>query len=276
MPEGPEIWRAARKVGAAVEGRTAERVELHFDALRPFEKKLSGQAVEEVRPRGKAMLIRFANGLHLYSHNQLYGRWFTTKAGKTPDTTRSLRVAIHNDAHSAWLYSASDVAVLRPNQLASHPFLQKLGPDVLDQDVTAAQVFERLRSPTFARRRLTALLLDQGFLCGLGNYLRTEILFVARVTPTSRPCDLDDATLEELADACLELSRRSLRTGGITNEPDRVRALKDAGWPRARYRHFAFSRAGQSCHLCGETIERIEAGSRRLYVCPGCQTVGRR
>lgn len=276
MPEGPEIWRAARKIGVALEGRVADRVELHFDALRRFEKKLSGQVVETVTPRGKAMLIRFASGLHLYSHNQLYGRWYVTKAGKTPNTTRSLRVAIHNDAQSAWLYSASDVTVLHESEVEAHPFLQKLGPDVLDPGVTAEQVFERLRSKTFARRRLTALLLDQAFLCGLGNYLRTEILFVARVTPESRPCDLDDATLEELAHACLELSRRSLRTGGVTNDPDRARALKDAGWTRAKYRHFAFSRAGQSCHLCGETIERIEAGSRRLYFCPGCQTIGRR
>ena len=276
MPEGPEIWRAARKVGAAIEGRSADRVELHFDELRRFERKLTGQTVDEVRPRRKAMLMRFANALHLYSHNQLYGRWYVTKAGKTPNTTRSLRVAIHNDAQSAWLYSASDVAVLGANELDDHPFLRKLGPDVLDTTVTAEDVVERLRSPTFARRRLTALLLDQGFLCGLGNYLRTEILFVARVTPESRPCDLDDATVEDVARACLELSRRSLRTGGVTNDPDRTRALKDAAWTRSKYRHFAFSRAGQSCHLCGETIERIEAGSRRLYVCPGCQTIGRR
>jgi len=276
MPEGPEIWRAARKVGAALEGRTADRVELHFDALRRFEEKLTGEVIEEVSPRGKAMLIRFESGLHLYSHNQLYGRWYVTKAGKVPNTTRSLRVALHNEAHSAWLYSASDVSVLRADELDSHPFLKKLGPDVLDARVTAQHVLDRLRSKTFARRRLTALLLDQAFLCGLGNYLRTEILFVARVTPESRPCDLEDATLDELAHACLDLSRRSLKTGGVTNDPERARALKDAGWSRARYRHFAFSRAGQSCHLCGETIERIEAGSRRLYVCPGCQTLGRR
>ena len=45
---------------------------------------------------------------------------------------RSLRVALHTRTHSALLYSASDVDLLDAEGLAGHPFLNRIGPDILD------------------------------------------------------------------------------------------------------------------------------------------------
>ena len=90
------------------------------------------------------MLTRFDNGLTLYSHNQLYGRWYTTRRPQLPNTARQLRVALHTQTHSALLYSASDIAVLSDRQLSEHPFLSRLGPDILDRSLTASRIAERL------------------------------------------------------------------------------------------------------------------------------------
>ena len=50
------------------------------------------------------MLIRFDNGLTTFSHNQLYGRWFTVPAYQYPDNERQLRLAIeHTSNRSALL-----------------------------------------------------------------------------------------------------------------------------------------------------------------------------
>lgn len=271
MPEGPEIWLAAQSLRKALRGREVREAFFAFPQLASRLDEVVGRVVEEVEPRGKAMLVRFVGGLNLYSHNQLYGKWFVRKPGDLPSTGRSLRVALHNDAHSALLYSASEIELLADEELPEHPFLARIGPDVLDSSVQAADVVERLRDRRFAGRRLTALLLDQGFLCGLGNYLRSEILFVARAHPEARPKDLQDDQLELLADTILTIARRALRHRGITNDPDHVRELRAAGWPRARLRHFVFGRDGLECHLCGCEIVRVEAGSRRLYLCPACQ-----
>lgn len=271
MPEGPEIHRAAARIHKALAGKPLESVEFAFEQLKPWERRLRGREVLGVDAHGKAMLTRFEGGVNLYSHNQLYGKWYVQRTGKLPRTNRSLRVGLHNDTHSALLYSASDVAILQDPELATHPFLSKLGPEVLDPGVSWQDVAARLREPRFRRRRLTALLLDQGCLSGLGNYLRSEILFVARIAPDRRPCDLDVDELEDLARAVLTISRRSLRHAGVTNDLDHVRELKAEGWPRWRYRHFVFGRDGEPCHQCAAPILRLEAGSRRLYVCPSCQ-----
>src|SRR3546814_3441858 len=48
-------------------------------------------------------------------------------------------------------------------------------------------------------RSLGGLLLDQGFLAGMGNYLRSEVLFAANLLPQRRPRDLDAGERAALA-----------------------------------------------------------------------------
>ncbi len=271
MPEGPEIRLAADRIACAIEGQTAVEVRFAFDRLKRWERRLTGRRIRAVEARGKAMLVRFGGGLNLYSHNQLYGRWYVTKNGARPRTGRQLRVAIHTRDASALRYSASDIEVLRDAGLDSHPYLARLGADVLDRAVNPSAVRRRLDDPLFARRRLGGLLLDQGFLGGIGNYLRSEILFVAGLDPARRPCDLGDAEKTALARAALTISRRAYRTRGVTNAPAIVRKLKARKRARRDYRHFVFGREGKPCHVCESRVEKLQVAGRRLYACTSCQ-----
>ena len=271
MPEGPEIRRAADRVAAVIEGRTAEHVQFGLARLKRFEKRLTGRRVDSVKTRGKAMLTRFDNELTIYSHNQLYGRWYTAKRPRMPETGRQLRIEILTATHRALLYSASDIDVLNDRELERHPFLSRLGPDLLDADLCPSHVLDRLHDRRFRNRSLGSLYLDQGFLAGNGNYLRSEILWVARVNPGSKPAELDDRRIDRLARETLRISRRSYRTRGVTVGPALAKALKTSGLPFERYRFYVFGREGLACHRCGATIERHTMSSRNLFVCPGCQ-----
>lgn len=271
MPEGPEIQLAADAVAAAIVGRSTTAVCFAFDPLKKYEERLTGVVVTAVQARGKAMLTRFANGWNIYSHNQLYGKWLVRDAYDFPDTTWQLRLAIHNEEKSALLYSASDIAVLQYGELDSHPFLSKLGPDLLDIAVTVPQVAARFVADNFRRRRLTSLLLDQGFLAGLGNYLRSEVLFVSRVHPSLRPMDCTDAQIDALAEAAVSLTRQSYQTRGITNDLALAEKLKEEGQSYREYRFLVFDRDGRPCYNCGTAISKDNIGGRRLYYCPTCQ-----
>ena len=271
MPEGPEIRRAADMIAAGIAGRETRQVWFGLPHLKAFERRLGGATVTAIDTRGKAMLTRFDNGLTIYSHNQLYGRWYLLDAGGTVETGRQLRLAIHTADHAALLYSASEIQVLTREQEASHPFLSRLGPDVLQPDTTVAEVMERLQAPGFRNRRLGNLLTDQGFLAGLGNYLRCEILFLAGLPPQIRPADCTAPRLEILARLLLDLPRRSYRTGGITNDPVLARELMEQGATFEQARFHLFRRAGLPCRRCSAVIEKIRAGGQACYVCPECQ-----
>ncbi|MFC0142312.1 endonuclease VIII [Erwinia mallotivora] len=182
MPEGPEIRRAADKLEKAIVGKTLTAVWFAFPQLKTYESSLVGERVDAIETRGKAMLTHFSNGLTLYSHNQLYGVWRVTKTGKDPETGRVLRVRLAAQDKTLLLYSASDIELLNADTLAAHPFLLRVGPDVLD------------------------------------NYLRAEILWQAGVAAQHKAQDLTAEQLEKLADALLAVPRLSYQTRGIARE----------------------------------------------------------
>lgn len=271
MPEGPEIRRAADRVAKAVVGVPLQGVEFGLPGLTQYQDALSASKIVDVTTRGKGMLTRFACGLTVFSHNQLYGKWVVTAKPQLPNTRRSLRFAIYTPKRWALLYSASTIEVVPDEEVEAIGFIARLGPDCLDTKTTPAKLRRRLKSGAFRRRSLNALLLDQGFLAGLGNYLRSEILFEAGVHPDARPMDCDGAQIQALSKALVAVPRRSYRSGGITTDTTLAKALKAEGWRRRDYRHWVFRRGGQACHRCGATVVDGERGGRRVSHCPTCQ-----
>lgn len=269
MPEGPEIRRAADRLAAAVLGRPLTNAFFAFPALKTHETPLIGRRIESIAPHGKALLTRFDNGLTMYSHNQLYGVWQVARSGERPTTNRSLRVALETTDKAILLYSASDVAIWPTDDLWRHPFLSTLGPDVLDPELTPTDVETRLSEPRFAGRSLGSLLLDQGFLAGMGNYLRSEVLFEAGLSPRRRLRELGDAERTALARALLAVPLRSYKSRGIRRtdgmKPDYVTDTS------AGFHMQVFGQAGEPCPRCGEMILRREIAGRRLYLCVNCQ-----
>lgn len=271
MPEGPEIRLAADRIASVLVDKEIVDVALELPGIRPFEPRLRGTRVTAVDTRGKAMLTRFDNDLTLFSHNQLYGRWYTTKRPSLPSTRRALRVALHTTTHSALLYSASDIEILTVEEIARHPFLTRLGPDILDRDLTSKQIVDRLASQTFRNRSVGSLYLDQSFLAGSGNYLRSEILFAAGIAPFLKPSELDKTALQRLASATLRIAKRSYRTRGITATSTEVRQRAAQGMTFQQYRFQAFDRENLNCYVCDTPIKRITLSSRNLFMCPNCQ-----
>ena len=263
--------RAADDLSAVLSGRTAQAVAFGLPALRDHDARLTKRCIASVYCRGKALLIGFSGGTTVFTHNQLYGKWYIKPLGQRPKTNRQLRLRIDTLEHSALLYSASNIAVLDAAGLAAQPYLVGLGPEALDPDVDAATIERRLKDRRYASRSLAALYLDQSFLAGIGNYLRSEILFAARIWPRLRPRDLDAPARGRLARQSLAITRRSYRTAGVTNAPKYVTPLKAAGVPRGRYRFFVFGRDGKPCYVCGTRISRSELSGRRIYYCHRCQ-----
>lgn len=264
--------RAADELDAALRGQRARTVWFRFPRLAAAGRRLSGRLIHGVEARGKALLLHFEGGDSVYTHNQLYGKWLLGPAGQRPETSRELRLAIETDAHAALLYSASDIETWPTANLGAQPYLRRLGLELLAPATTAQAVLQQVSAPRHARRTLGGLLLDQGFLAGVGNYLRSEILFVARLHPARRLGELDPAERRRLARAALSITRRAYRTGGVTNAPEAAARLRRAGVPYGQYRHYVFDRNDPHCDACGEpTVRRIVDSGRQLYLCTTCQ-----
>ena len=132
-------------------------------------------------------------------------------------------------------------------------------------------VLTQINQPRFARKNLAAILLDQSFLAGIGNYLRSEILFFARIHPEARIAELAPARRLALAQAAIDITRLSYRTVGITNSLAIANRLKAAGKSFEQYRHWVFDREGGDCYRCQCQIARVNISGRGLYWCSNCQ-----
>lgn len=267
MPEGPEIYRAARQVHAAVAGRAIELTLLH-PAIAARRRSLQRATITRVHARSKAMLTEFSNGTVLYSHNQLYGEWRVHPA-KQALLGKQQRLIISTGQHRVVLYSATDFAWLRAGQEHEHPYIAKLGPEVLADGMTPAGLAQRLAM--FPRRNLATALLDQGVLAGLGNYLRADILFVARLSPRLRVGEMSGAQIKALAKVIYQLTWRSVQHDGVLLPSSDYKKLRAQGHGYEAARFYVFDREGLPCRACGNPISRLDLGGRGVFFCPECQ-----
>ncbi len=271
MPEGPEIRRLADALEKQVAGRIIDSIYFGLKPLKKWERRLTGARINKIETHGKAMVTRLDNGLNIYSHNQLYGRWHFCKTDNYPDSKRQLRLAINCQGNSALLYSASNIDVLNDKALLMHPFLSKLGPDVLDNATTAECIVERLQLGKYKNRQLGGVLTDQSFIAGLGNYLRCEILFYSGLHASIRSSQLDGVRLRSLAKTILRLSRQSYKTAGITNQLTQARKKMQQGASFENARFYVFRRQGLPCYRCGAIIEKQVQTGQACFYCPVCQ-----
>jgi endonuclease-8 len=77
MPDGDTIWRTARALHAALAGKAVLAFDSSLVAVAAAARRLGvvGQTIEAVEARGKHLLVRFAGGAVLHTHQGMRGSW---------------------------------------------------------------------------------------------------------------------------------------------------------------------------------------------------------
>ena len=271
MPEGPEIRRASDRISRVLVGKEIIESNFYYEHLKHKAELVKNKNIKEITTRGKAMLVRFDNGWTMYSHNQLYGRWTVNLNTTKIKSKRSLRVVFKTKKHAVRLWSATDIDLIPTSEENEHPFLKKIGPDVLNESCSFEFIEERLTSKIFHKRKASTLMLDQTLFAGLGNYLRSEILFDAKIHPDDRPFDLDKTRITQWAKSIKGISYLAYKTGGFTVPKSIADKNKANGERRRSYKHAVFMRYKYECIDCKSRIDRKWYGRRKLDYCPSCQ-----
>ena len=273
MPEGDTIFRAARRLHAALAGQTVTRFESVFPALTrvDVDRPLRGRVVDSVTARGKHLLMMFSGDLILHTHLRMNGSWQIYQPGeRSRRSMQHTRIVLETDRAIAVAFNLTIAEFLTAKSMARHPQLRALGPDLLDPTFDAVESLRRLRSCDTAP--IGEALLNQRAVAGVGNVLKSEILFVAGVNPF--------ATVEQLADTELErILAVSVKLLSMNVPPEEQagrsmvfgRRTRNSLDPSARL--WVYGRAGRPCRKCGRPIQQRKTGidARVTYWCPGCQ-----
>ncbi len=260
MPEGDTIHQAAARLQALV-GETVERVEGSHRAVVRDGKRLAGKKVTDVESVGKHLFVHFDNGWSVRTHLGMPGVWRLYRPGQRWSKSPGMaRVVIRTPEHVAVCYSAPSVDVL-PRRMAEER-IAHLGPDLIaadepDWDDVVARA--RRRTPATA----ADLALDQQVMAGIGNVIKSEVLFLEGIHPEADPAGLTDEQVAAIA-------RRGRRLLLANRRPGPRNTTGDRGRGRGMW---VYGRSRQACRRCRAPIEEAEIGAfpRITYWCPRCQ-----
>ena len=189
--------------------------------------------------------------------------------GALPD--RSTRVQINFVDGSRLFFNDQRkfgwVKLLPTDEVKNLPFMQKVGPEPLDETTRAEDFIQRIR------RRQNSMIkpafLDQAVIAGVGNIYADEALWAARIHPQTRVKNVSDQQLNTLFNELRRILQLSIDQGGSTDKN-----YVDAEGRKGNYLTFAhvFRREGQACHRHpDQEVIKLKVGGRGTHVCPVCQ-----
>jgi endonuclease-8 len=266
VPEGDTIYRAARTLQAALAGRVVTKFETVFSQLArvDHEAPLAGRTIERVVSEGKHLIIDFSGDLHLRTHMRMHGSWHIYKPGERWRKRHSdMRIVIATDE---WVAVAFNVPVAEfhdASSLARQDDLRNIGPDLLGETFDLDEALRRIRER--GPEEIADVLLNQRVVAGIGNEYKSEVLFVARISPFARVADLSDEQLRHI----LEVSRKLMIANVTKRGSGRVTTFR----LDPSQQQYVYGRSGQACRRCGTPVRYAKQGkdARGTYWCPKCQ-----
>ena len=279
MPELPEVETVRASLGPMILGSSITRV--HIDrfsvfANAPAQRRQAGRALGtgqrlvELCRLGKQLALVLDSGSVVLIHLGMTGQLFVRRACTTH--THDL---LKDHVHIRWVFGRKKVMCFRdPRRFGgvwAYDSLETLwqarwsllGPDALT--IRTADLCAALGS---TQRTIKACLLDQRVLAGVGNIYADESLFLAGIDPRSKACQLPREAIRRLARCIRGVLSQSIRAGGSTLR-DFVDANANPGYHQIQFR--VYSRSGQPCSQCAQTLASTRLAQRMTVWCPGCQ-----
>jgi endonuclease-8 len=253
-------------------GRIVTRFESVYPALTRVaeDRPIVGRTIEAVSARGKHLLMAFSGDLVLRTHLRMNGSWHIYPTGARWQRPGSdMRVLVATADACAVGFNVPVAEFLSSHHLARHATLAALGPDLLDESFDQAEAVRRIRARS--RGPIADVLLDQRAVAGIGNALRSEILFLAGVDPFTPVAALADADLVRILEIARRLLAENVMSRAQTLSPAIGRRTTRSLDPGAKL--WVYGRSGKPCRRCGASIRSIKAGpdARITCWCPVCQ-----
>lgn len=260
-----------RIAGAEVRpSRNAMRIIRRHARRKEFTDRLVGHRFTKAERRGKYLLLHLDGGDVLVVHFGMSGRFLrgNKRQALPPHTHVVIDFQQGGDLRYIDPRALGEMFVTTADELGKVKELQHVAIDPLDHVFT----WQQFASALAARAaKLKPLLMDQGFISGLGNIYSDEVLFAAGLRH-DRPSDtLSAQEVRRLYRAIQEVLQEAIRHRGTTLEDE---AYLDLFGKPGEYQQElkVYGRAGQPCRRCRTPIESVKVGGRTSYFCPQCQS----
>lgn len=269
MPERPDLEYVVPILDRELNGRRIVSVAVRKPVILRLAAEgtpaslLVGREFREVRRRAHFVCFDFepASPVELVISPMLAGRFaLAAPADKAPGDL-AITFGLHDGRELRYRddVSMGKVYVLPRGAKGLVPGLETIGLDVLSKGFTK-EAFRRVAKKR--RDQAKVFLMDKAALDAMGNAYADEVLWAARVHPKTLVRTLDDAALDRLHDAIVEVLQ-SARDEIARRKPPLDEKQRDFLKVRGR--------SGKPCPRCGTTLRSAGVHGHDSEFCPQCQ-----
>jgi len=277
MPELPEVERGRKIAAAVAKGQKIIKVwvdddPIVFDKLKPSEVKqaLLHRRVQEVHRHGKQLWFELDKRPWPLFHFGMTGGFqtgtsdvFSLETGPKspkdvwPPRFTKIHLCFENGQELVMTNARRFGRILFRENPQSEPPLNKLGFDPYFglPSKTEFSVLVSKRKTT-----IKALLLNQQFAAGVGNWIADEILYQAKIAPSRRACGLTND----------ELSRLHKKLGSVIKKAVDVNAEKHR-FPKSWLFHHRWGQVKNARTAKGEIVQFDTVAGRTTAWVPSVQ-----
>lgn len=219
-------------------------------------KKLIGKKFTGATSIGKNIILLFED-IAIRIHLMMYGSIKIYEKDATfSKPVERIRLLIIGSCKKLVAYNAPIIEINERDAII-HALKKNLGPDPLSERWCEEEALSNLLK--FPNEKIGAVLLNQSVIAGIGNILRNEILFRAKVNPERRICEISDEELRHILRICHELSHKFLEL-----------KLKNGSIKEIL---MVYNRFNRPCKICGSKIRFYiqQPIKRKTFVCESCQ-----
>ncbi|KAL2242717.1 UNVERIFIED_CONTAM: Formamidopyrimidine-DNA glycosylase [Sesamum indicum] len=276
MPELPEVEAARRAleehcVGKRIKKSTVADDSKVIDGVSPkdFEAALVGKTIVAAHRKGKNMWLQldsppfpsfqFGMAGALYIKGVAVTK-YKRSAVKDTDEWPSKYSKVFVELDGGLEFSFTDKRRFAKVRLldnpASVPPISELGPDALLEPMTVDRFYNSL---TKKKIGIKALLLDQSFISGIGNWMADEVLYQSRTHPLQTASSMSKEACAALLKCINEVTEKAIEVGADSSQ-----------FPSNWIFHSREKKPGKA-FVDGKKIEFITAGSRTTAYVPELQ-----
>ena len=269
MPELPEVQTVVNSLQTLANKQFTDfrlyedKVLYNQEYKLELQKTITNKTISSIFRKGKYIIIDLNNN-YLAFHLRMTGYLYTS-------------TKLNRNKYSRCYFTASDNTYLLFEDVRKFggfyyynsldDIEKKIGIDPFDINFTAEWIANNILKK---KCQMKNLLLNQKFICGLGNIYVDEILWKSNIHPLKKSSSLLDSECEKLFINIINTLKESIKYHGTTIINFKFDNMKTGNY---KNKLNVYGRVNKPCNKCKNRIIKIRVAGRGTYICSKCQRI---
>lgn len=272
MPELPEVETVKETLKLKLIGKKIKDVKIYYDGIiaypeaKEFSNQIKNLSIKDIKRRGKWLMFDL-DKYFLLSHLRMEGKYFFKNKEEKLDNHEHVVFTLDDDEELRYRDTRKfgKMYLIRKEDINSIGPIKDLGLEPWDDNLNVDYLKDKYKKK---RLPIKTVLLDQSIIVGIGNIYADEILFLSRLNPLIKCCDLNDNDLGNIIKYTKEVLEKAIKLGGTT-----IRTYTSVDGVHGRFQNelLIHGKDKNVCPNCGQPIQKIRVGGRGTYYCVNCQ-----